>query len=464
MTALTDRYKKTKNCFTGELGNYGYAFVPGSSAGVVLLDLKTKNFLDSFIELDGANNVQQRLDLLSKNGLIQKDGETDCEFKFNENKVKAISIWLHVSNKCNLDCQYCYISGKNDALMSVPVADLCLDKLEHTVKEHGLKTITIRFAGGEPILNRKIIAYFAKQVNERFTKNGIFTNFIILTNGTIVDTSLIELILSHSMRISFSLDGMGDWHNKTRSFKSKNGSFDKVYKNLDLCLKSGIKPAILTTITPTNILGITELNRFLVDNGSPFRYSFYRDTISKDCDGFINDLLKILNHCYDYYVNAINSNETTSIHQLCDINLNKKPRLRSCDVGYSGVAINHEGNVFLCQALMDKNPIGHVSDNHTLLQMAWNQSTLPELRTKSVYDYKGCKNCQWMLVCAGGCPVTNFNTNGFVASSSPYCNVFKEMIPKLVEIKALQLLKSHLNTKKKGGDKDGQQRGNVCYV
>lgn len=459
MTALISQYRKTKNCYTGEIGNYGYAFVPGSSKGIVLLDLKTKNFLDNFIGLHDTNNIQQRLELLFKNGLIQKTDEYPCDFRFNRNKVKTISIWLHVSNKCNLDCPYCYIAGKNGASMSVPVANLCLDKLEHTAREHRLKTITIRFAGGEPILNRKIIAYFAKQANERFAKNGISTNFIILTNGTIVDTSLIELIHSYSMRISFSLDGMKDWHDKTRSFKSNRGSFDKVYKNLELCLKSSIKPTILTTVTRANILGIPELNRFLVDGGLPFRYSLYRDNISKDCDissNFIDDLSKVLNNCYDYYINAINNQRTTSNHQLCDINLNKKPRLRSCDIGYSGVTINHEGNVFLCQAAMDKKPIGHVSDNRTLLQMAWHQKTFPELRTKSVYDYKDCKNCQWMLVCAGGCPVTNFNTSGSVASSSPYCNIFKEMIPRLIEIKALQLLKSHLKTKKKGGDQDEQ--------
>jgi len=142
-----------------------------------------------------------------------------------------------------------------------------------------------------------------------------------------------------------------------------------------------------------------------------------------------------------------------SNHQLCDISLNKKPRLRSCDAGYSGATINHEGNVFICQAIMNKNPIGHVSDSHTLLQMIWEQKTLPELATKSVYDYDNCKNCQWMLVCGGGCPVTSFNTSGSVATSSPYCDIFKKMIPRLIEIKALQLIKSHLNTKTKGGDK-----------
>lgn len=459
MTALIGQYEKTKNCHTGEIGNYGYAFIPGSSEGIVLLDLKTKNFLDKLVETNNLSNAQQRLDLLLRNNLIQKRGEVSRSFKFNRNKVKTISIWLHVSNECNLDCQYCYIAGKNNDKMSISVANLCLDKLEQTVMDHGLSAITIRFAGGEPILNRGIIAYFAEEARERFVKKGVVVNFIILTNGTIVDIPLVSLINKYAMRVSFSLDGTKDWHDKTRSFKNQSGSFDKVYKNLELCLNHKIKPTILTTITPANVLGLPELNRFLVDRDLPFRYSFYRDNLDKDRDAlknFINDLSTALNNCYDYYIEVIDDRGATSSHQLCDIGFNKKPQLRSCDAGYSGATINHEGSVFICQATMDKKPIGHVSDKHTLLQMIWDQNTLSELTIKSVYDYKDCKNCQWMLVCGGGCPVTNFNASGSIASPSPYCEIFKEMIPKLIRIKALQLLKAHLKTNVKGGDQDEQ--------
>ena len=41
-----DQYEKAKNCYTGEIDGYGYAFVPGSKKGVVLLDLRTKSLLD----------------------------------------------------------------------------------------------------------------------------------------------------------------------------------------------------------------------------------------------------------------------------------------------------------------------------------------------------------------------------------------------------------------------------------
>ncbi|MBI5913177.1 hypothetical protein HY839_01910 [Candidatus Azambacteria bacterium] len=37
-----EAYKKTGNCYTGEVDGYGYALVPGSKRGVVLLDMRTK--------------------------------------------------------------------------------------------------------------------------------------------------------------------------------------------------------------------------------------------------------------------------------------------------------------------------------------------------------------------------------------------------------------------------------------
>ena len=66
---------------------------------------------------------------------------------------------------------------------------------------------------------------------------------------------------------------------------------------------------------------------------------------------------KSFNNCYDYYFNAIYNHKTTSNHQLCDINLNKKPRLRSCDIGYSGVTIKHEGNVFFLKQQWTKSQL-----------------------------------------------------------------------------------------------------------
>ncbi|MDP3052303.1 MAG: radical SAM protein [bacterium] len=452
-----DQYEKAKNYYTGEIDGYGYAFVPGSEKGVVLLDLRTKSLLDDLSIFQSEKDIR-RVQLLLENGLIQLRNGSPRKLVLDRNVVKAMSTWLHIANCCNLNCPYCYIANKGKEFMSLSVANSYLDKLEHTVKEHQLKLLTIRFAGGEPTLHKNLMIYLAEQIQKRFVAKGIRTQLILLTNGTMLDSELIDLIKFHSMRVCLSLDGLGEWHDKTRFYKNGSGSFDRVSRNLNFYLENGIKPTILTTITDGNIPGIPELSRFLIDTNLSFRYGLYRDNIG-DYKAYENLMLKVsdaLNDCYDYYANAIRNQRTSSKQQFCEIHLDRKPHLRGCNIGYSGVAINHIGDVFLCQAKMDKSPIGNVKDKTTLLQMLWSQNTFPELCTKDVFDYDNCRQCQWSLVCAGGCPVANFGANGSVATSSPYCKLFKAVIPRLIEIKALQLIDAHSVLK---GEKGGKANG-----
>jgi len=453
-----DQYEKAKNCYTGEIDGYGYAFVPGSKKGVVLLDLRTKSLLDD-LSISQSHNEKdiRRVQLLLENELIQLRNGSPRKLVLDRNIVKSMSTWLHIANCCNLCCPYCYIANKGKEFMSLSVANSYLDKLEQTVTEHQLKLLTIRFAGGEPTLHKNLMIYLAGQIQKRFVAKGVRTQLILLTNGTILDSELIDLIKSHSMRVCISLDGLGKWHDETRFYKNGSGSFDRVSRNLNLYLESGIKPTISTTITDRNIPGIPELSRFLIDANLSFRYSLYRDNVGdyKTYENFIQKVSDVLNDCYDYYANTIRNQKTTSKHQFCEINLDRKPHLRSCNIGFSGVTVNHVGDVFLCQAKMDKNPIGNVKDKATLLQMAWSQNTFPELCTKDVFDYDNCRQCQWSLVCAGGCPVVNFGANGSAATSSPYCKLFKAVIPRLIEIKALQLIDAHFSLKEKKGEKKG---------
>lgn len=442
------KYKKTDNCHTGEIDGYGYALIPGSKRGVVLLDIRTKLLLDD-LSIFRAEKDLPRAKLLLENGLIQSIKSQLPKPCLEKNKIRGMSTWLHIANCCNLKCPYCYIANKGKGFMSFPIANLYLDKLEQTVNHHGLDLVTIRLAGGEPTLHKTLIRFLIEQTRKRFTEKGIRVKLILLTNGTLLDPDLVKMIRDNSVRVCMSLDGLGEWHNKTRFFSNGTGSFDGVVKNLNLCLENDVRPTILTTITDKNISGILMLSSFLIDANIPFRYGLYRDNIGgfKEYDGFIEKVSGALDSCYDYYAHAIRNHGATAAHQLCEIHLDRKPHLRGCNIGYSGVTVDHNGNVFVCQARMDKKPIGNLESKKTLLEIAWSQDTFPELRSKDVFDYKDCRGCQWSLVCGGGCPVINFGAHGLATTSSPYCKFFKSMIPRLIELKALQLIWGHVKTK-----------------
>jgi len=439
-------YVKVKNCYIGEINGYGYAFVPGSKEGVVLLDHKTKTMLEN-LEIIKEDDFE-RFSLLLKNKLVRKkdDNASIKEYSFNKEKAKSLSVWLHISNRCNLDCPYCYITNKTDDIMSRKIADLFLKKLEYTIEKHGLKSIAIRFAGGEPTLNEDVLFSLVKELDKRFKKSDVSIKFILLTNGTKINKKLISLFKAFNVNICFSLDGIGKWHDVNRFFGKNTGSFEVIQKNLRWLKASGLKPTILTTITDENLHGIPTLNRYLVDSNFHFRYSLYRNNTghSNAYKEFSDRVFNLLNSCYDYYIHAIINNDNKSKHQLCEINLNGKPNFRACNVGISGVTIDHTGEVFLCQAKMNENPIGNMSDDLTFLEMAWNQNTFLELKNKTVFDYNECKDCQWALVCSGGCSATSRDVYGNSAMASPYCSFFKKMIPRLIEIRAHQLLRKYL--------------------
>lgn len=447
-------YEKTTNCHTGEVDGYGYAFMPGNKSGVVLLDLPTKRLLNN-LSISSNESDQQRIGLLEERGLIKRRGVREKSLSLDRNKVKSIGVWLHTTNNCNFNCDYCYIAHKQDQRpMSLETANLFLNKLEETVERHQLKFVEIRFAGGEPTLNKQVVKFITKGIHSRFVKNGIRAQLKLITNGSLINSEWIKLLKEYSIGFCISLDGIGEWQNKARHYKNGADTFEQIRRNIDICLKNNLRPGILTTITEKNVMGIPLLNKFVIDLDLPFRYGVYRDHAG-DYTGyqsFINNLLNILNECYDHYADAIRKNRARFNHQLADIHLDKKPHLRSCNIGYSGITVNHVGNLFLCQAAMDKAPIGNLNNNKSLLETTWSQDTLPGLCDNMVTDFDKCRECGWALSCGGGCPLVNARTHGSPNTASPYCEVSKKMIPRLIELKALQLIQIISKTAK-GGDK-----------
>lgn len=433
-----EQYIRAENCYIGEVDGYGYAFVPGSVAGVVILDLRSKEVLSN-LSLFQEDRDEERIQLFLKNGLIRPRSVSVPKRILDTGRVRSVGVWLHVSNTCNFDCPGCYIAKRGRGKMSIGVARDFLDNLGATIARHELTNIGMRLAGGEPTTNKEIVYFIVNEAKERFLSKGIKAKLAVITNGTLLTREFLDFVVKNKLGLSISLDGTKEWNDKTRFFKNHRGSFDEIYRGIRLCREFGLKPNILSTITEDNLDGLPDLGKFLVELNLPFRFGPYRDN-SGGYSGygeFTDRMMSVLNDFYDYYAEAIRSGKTTMMHRLSDIHFDKKPHLRGCNVGYSGVTVSHRGKVFLCQAAMDRKPIGNIWNGRTLLEMAWSQKTLPELSGASALSYPSCSSCQWLFVCGGGCPLVNANANGLATTRSPYCELFQSAIPRLVELKAL---------------------------
>ena len=142
----------------------------------------------------------------------------------------VLGLTILPTEKCNFRCVYCYETFPNTRLS---------DELTSAIKElirarsGDLRSLSIRWFGGEPLLERNRIfdiSYFSKTLCD--SNNCAFCSSVT-TNGFLLDEILFEQLVSSGVdRFQITLDGMETEHNKTRQTNNKVGSFRTIMRNL----------------------------------------------------------------------------------------------------------------------------------------------------------------------------------------------------------------------------------------
>jgi len=100
---------------------------------------------------------------------------------FKLNVMIINSVLLKITNRCNLNCKYCYMYNLEDksfktllGIMPEEVAILSINKFYEHCIENNIKEFLFVFHGGEPLMQKK--EFFIKFVNyahEVFDSNVI---------------------------------------------------------------------------------------------------------------------------------------------------------------------------------------------------------------------------------------------------------------------------------------------------
>jgi uncharacterized protein len=63
------------------------------------------------------------------------------------------------------------------------------------------------------------------------------------------------------------------------------------------------------------------------------------------------------------------------------------------------------------------------------------------LQNPDVHTKGGCSCCDWKYWCAGGCPLVTYRIAGRYNAQSPYCRIYKAIIPRILRLEGLRLMK-----------------------
>jgi uncharacterized protein len=421
-------------------------FNPMGHYGPVVLNHAAQHILNSFvypvslqngittipdIQVEKATSVVRHMIML---GLLDSSSYT----KPLRQTPKMLTAWLHVTNECNIRCDYCYITKTPDK-MDFEHGKQSVDAVFRSALANGFQSVKLKFAGGESTLNFPLIIELFDYAKIVAKENGLGLIGVVLSNGVGITNRMIDAIKERNLRLSISLDGIGAFHDAQRKFINGKGSFNLVERSLERLAVHSLIPSVTITVSNRNLDGLPQVVDFVLQRNLPFTINFYREN---ECSANHVDLA----YGDDKIIEAMRKAFSVIEHNLPSHSilgsLVDRARLdvahdKPCGVGDSYLVIDQNGKIAKCHMEIERS-ITDVTAPDPLGIIRLDQVGI---QNHSVDEKEGCRDCTWRYWCAGGCPALTYRVTGRYDIKSPNCRIYKALFPEVLRLEGLRLLK-----------------------
>lgn len=232
------------------------------------------------VSADSAKNDFGSLDcfdeLREKHFLVGKD--TDELKRLTQTKMlidrfdarRKKFCFIFTTYACNARCPYCYESQIPISSMSEETAH---NVAQYLIKNNDGKILHIRWFGGEPMVNAKVIDIICNELE----KNNVPFESSMISNAYLFDEDKIKQAVDKWKLdwIQITLDGPKDVYNKTKNYPGDDGSaFDHVLNNIRIFTEHKVKVNVRFNISSDNLNNFTELLDVLEDEFKDNEYFF----------------------------------------------------------------------------------------------------------------------------------------------------------------------------------------------
>jgi uncharacterized protein len=167
---------------------------------------------------------------------------------------------------CNIDCAYCYLSGRQSkAAMSLET----LDQVCTLVFESGLIGLGLDVAwhGGEPLVVPLKWYEDAFELMENRRPAALELKHRFQTNGLLVDGAWARFFARTRARVGLSIDGPAELHDSNRRTRRGGGTHEGAMRALRILQAEGVTCHVITVLTERALDAPEELFDFYVSNG-----------------------------------------------------------------------------------------------------------------------------------------------------------------------------------------------------
>jgi radical SAM protein with 4Fe4S-binding SPASM domain len=307
------------------------------------------------------------------NGVLSKSKTVACPVAYKNryfSKVvypKLSTVFLELTNKCNLKCKMCNWQVRDSGFMSRQLFESCIDQFS----DMGLDVLNLQF-GGESLLHPEFKDFLKYAISHRGPKKIRKVGWT--TNGMLFNQAIADLVVSLDVDwINFSLDGVGQVNDEIR-LGSKYSVIEKNIKYLLERRGSSKRPSVLINV---------------VDYGKTDeqKTDIYREWV------FQVDEIELLP--------SIREDNTWENRELISQKHKLAPPPKFCNSPLDTMIISWDGKITGC--CFDSNlSFGLGNANNEPIEQIWKGSKFRELRkavlTNKLHNGSPCYLCEFWKV------------------------------------------------------------------
>lgn len=357
--------------------------------------------------------------------------------------AKCATLVVKVANRCNLNCDYCYMFNAGDMsfkrrppIIPLNIVDTIISRVSAHCRRHKLSQFMFVLHGGEPLLApMSLYRHFVH--NAKAELKDIDVVFGLQTNGTRITDEWCSLFRELEIRVGISLDGPRSTNDRHRVDHKGRSSFDRTMAGWERAVQHGLDPGLLMVIDlETDPLEVFDLVKDMKPSSVDFL--FPDATYDKPPPGGVSgperplyaQWLRKIFDTWSHEGDATIQIRTFS-HVMRSI-LGKTDGLDAIGSGLNEVlVVESDGEIQAIDVLrFCKNELTSSAYNviHNELDDAFQDKLIQLYYASHSLLPETCKTCSLRPICGGGYLPHRFSSaNGF-DNPSVYCNDLKTLI------------------------------------
>ncbi|MBN2737012.1 MAG: radical SAM protein [Spirochaetales bacterium] len=414
--------------------NEGKVYIVNTlSKSIIEIKTEEKNYVkrilsgDALLKKDEKFFEYQKI-LIDQGNLVKKEFNEKAALGYLYRRSHFSDSFLNITiiptMRCNFKCPYCFETEKGIHWNDERVESLKKFALVNFPQK---QSVQLNFFGGEPLLEWNRIKNFLGFCVELENKNSFQLVTGITTNGYLMDEEKAIALLDeyHCKGIQITIDGCRESHDQTRVLHNGSPSFDRVLGNFKNLLK--VKSRRPDNRTLINL-------RVNLLNNSKEQAEELLSNFSNDEKKFFTAYFRPIYNTKNFCVSNENQSNLEEFYQLLDLHHIKrfspgKSNYSYCegDSGLNTFELLPDLTVWKCinDDKCDDAKLGEINSEGQLIAGI---EKLAKWSCNDPFSDDNCKNCSYLPLCYGGCPLHYLKTGEKNCFYEKHFNLVKHLM------------------------------------